>query len=51
MRRRRRSKLEIRAGRSEHYWGKSPERQWEEDDEKGILDWDGTEEWLKKHGK
>ena len=45
------NELEIRAGRSEIYWDKSPERQWEEDKDLGILDWDGTEEWLDNHGK
>ena len=43
--------LEIRVGRSEEYWEKHPEVQWNEDAGLGILDWDGTEEWLDKHGK
>lgn len=43
--------LERRAGRCENYWKLCPQRQWEEDKYSGILDWDGTEEWLDKHGK
>lgn len=45
------SKLEQRAGRSESYHKLSPREQWDEDKGKGILDWDGTEEWLENHGK
>jgi hypothetical protein len=32
---------EREKGRSENYWQKSPQEQWEEDKELGILDWDG----------
>ena len=45
------TELEIRAGRDPNYWQMCPERQWETDKWAGILDWDGTEEWLDKHGK
>jgi len=43
--------LEIRVGRDRNYWQMSPRRQWEDDKMGGILDWDGTEEWLDNHGK
>jgi len=43
------NELERRVGRSEEYWSKSARDQWEEDDIKGILDWDGTEEWIDNH--
>ena len=42
--------LEIRVGRSESYYKMSARDQWAEDKAKGILDWDGTEEWLVRHG-
>jgi hypothetical protein len=45
------SELEIRVGRREDYYELSAERQWELDKWAGILDWDGTEEWLDRHGK
>jgi hypothetical protein len=45
------SEIERRAGRDPNYWQMSPERQWEDDDMGGILDWDGTEEWLTNRGK
>ena len=38
--------LERRAGRSEDFYQLSAEEQWEQDKALGILDWDGTEEWL-----
>lgn len=42
--------LRIRVGRNESYYKMSAEDQWTEDKRKGILDWDGTEEWLDEHG-
>jgi hypothetical protein len=45
------SRLEIRVGRSKGYYKMSASDQWAEDKSKGILDWDGTEEWLDSHGK
>lgn len=45
------SPLSQRVGRSENYNKMSARDQWAEDKAKGILDWDGTEEWLDKHGK
>lgn len=45
------SMLELAVGRSSNYYSKSPEGQWEEDKELGILDWDGSVEWLTAHGK
>lgn len=45
------SPLSQRVGRSENYNKMSARDQWAEDKRKGILDWDGTEEWLDKHGK
>ena len=45
------SRLERRVGRSKGYYKMSAEDQWAEDKRKGILDWDGTEEWLDRHGK
>jgi len=44
------NKLEIRVGRSSNYWQLSNEDQWAEDRRKDILDWDGTEDWLNRHG-
>lgn len=43
--------LEIRVGRSESFYKMSARDQWAEDKRLGILDWDGTEEWLDSHGK
>lgn len=45
------SELRIRVGRSESYYKMSARDQWAEDKRLGILDWDGTEEWLDDHGK
>ena len=45
------SRLERRVGRSKSYYKMSASEQWAEDKRKGILDWDGTEEWLDSHGK
>ncbi len=44
------SPLAKRVGRSENYYKMSARDQWAEDKAKGILDWDGTEEWLDRHG-
>ncbi len=44
------SRLEARVGRSKGYYKMSASDQWAEDKRKGILDWDGTEEWLDSHG-
>ncbi len=48
---RKQSKLEIRVGRSSNYYKMGGRDQWAEDKRLGILDWDGTEEWLDSHGK
>lgn len=45
------NELEKRAGRHPDYWQLSSWRQWKTDKLAGILDWDGTEEWLEKRGK
>jgi hypothetical protein len=45
------SELEIRVGRSESYHKLSASEQWAEDKRKGILDWDGSKQWLDDHGK
>lgn len=45
------SRLEIRVGRSKGYYKMSAEAQWAQDKRLGIIDWDGTEEWLDSHGK
>ena len=45
------NELEKRVGRSPDYWQKTLRQQWEGDEIKGILDWDGTEKWLDEHGK
>jgi hypothetical protein len=45
------NELEKRAGRDPNYWQMCPQRQWETDKFAGILDWDGTKEWLDNHGK
>lgn len=45
------SPLSQRVGRSESYYEMSGREQWAEDKAKGILDWDGTKEWLDRHGK
>lgn len=42
--------LEIRVGRSSIYPIMTPQEQWDEDKRIGILDWDGSEEWLDRHG-
>ena len=45
------NELEQRVGRSESYYKLSAREQWDEDKRKGILDWDGTKEWLDRYGK
>lgn len=45
------TRLEKRVGRTKSYYKMSAVDQWAEDKRKGILDWDGTEEWLDSHGK
>jgi hypothetical protein len=44
------TRLEKRVGRTKAYYKMSASDQWAEDKRKGILDWDGTEEWLDGHG-
>lgn len=43
------SDLEAKIGRSLDYYNLSSQEQWQQDKLLGILDWDGTEEWLKEH--
>ena len=40
-----------RVGRSEDYANMTIKDQWREDENLGILNWDGTEKWLNEHGK
>jgi hypothetical protein len=43
------TELEKKIGRSDNYYQLNPREQWDEDKILGILDWDGTEKWLKQH--
>ena len=43
------SDLEKLTGRSPNYYSKTPWEQWDKDKALGILDWDGSIQWLLEH--
>ena len=44
------NEIEQKIGRSKNYYVMTPEQQWVEDKALGILDWDGSTDWLIEHG-